>query len=68
MHALYNNYKILYCVIVYVGHFWPPNFGLIYVQLLLYMPKSLIFTPKYFLCLPLLVFSVCGFGEYAHDL
>ena len=29
---------------IYVGHFWPPNFCPIYVQPLIHNPKSLIFT------------------------
>ena len=49
-----------YCVILYVGHFWLPYFGLVYVQYLLYMPISVIFTPIYFLCLAPQVVFVCG--------
>ena len=44
-----------YCVIVYVGHFCPPNFGPISVQSLLYTPISLIFTTKTLLRMPLRV-------------
>ena len=40
-------------LIVYVGHFWPPNFSLIYVWSLLYTMNSLIFTPIFSLYLPL---------------
>ena len=54
-----------YFVIVYVGHFWPPNVGPLSVQSLIYMPISLIFTPIYFFRMPLLVFSVRGLGEHA---
>ena len=36
------NSKRRYCVIVYVGHFGPPNFGPISVRSLLYMMKYLI--------------------------
>ena len=34
-----------YCVIIYGGHFWPPDFCLISVRSLLYTPKSMVFTP-----------------------
>ena len=54
-----------YCVIVYVGHFWPPSFGLISVQSLIYTPKCLIFTLIYFLRLPPLFVSICVYGELA---
>ena len=59
-----RRYKSCYCVIVYVGYFWPPDFGLISVQPLPYTPKSLLFIPIYFLRLPLSVVSVRGHGEH----
>ena len=40
---------------VYVCHFWPPNFGSISVRYLIYMPKSLFLTPISFLS------SIVGF-------
>ena len=58
--------KKRYCVIAYVGHFWPPIVGLISVRFLLYTPKSLMFTPISFLCLPPSVFSVCILEEHTH--
>ena len=42
-------YKSSYCVIVYVGHFWPPNLCPISVRYWIYTPISLILNPKYFL-------------------
>ena len=56
--------KRQYCVIVYVGHFWPPKFGPISVRYLLYMPTSLILNTIYFLCVPLLVLSLHGLVEH----
>ena len=37
--------KRRYCVIVYVSHFWPPDFSLISVRYLLYRPTYLISKP-----------------------
>ena len=56
--------KRRYCVIVYVGNFWPSNFGPISVWSLIYLLISLICTPKYFLCLPQFVFSIRGLLEH----
>ena len=56
-----------YCVIVYVSHFWLPDFGPISVRSLLYTPKYLLFTLAYFLRLLLLVFYVRELGEHARD-
>ena len=42
-------YKSSYCVIVYVGHFWPPNLCPISVRYWIYTPISMILNPKYFL-------------------
>ena len=36
--------KRCYCVIIYVGHFWPPSFCPIYVLSLIYAPESLLCT------------------------
>ena len=57
--------KRRYCVIVNVGHFCPPYFGPIYTWYLLYIPKSLIFTPIFSLCLPPLDVSINGHNEHA---
>ena len=43
-NALYFNKKF-YFVIIYVGHFWPSNFGPIYFRSLIYTLISLLFTP-----------------------
>ena len=51
-------------VIVYVVHFWPPNFVPIYVRSLIYAPKSLLCTWISFLRIPPLVVSVRGHGEH----
>ena len=53
----FMNNKRRYFVIAYFCRFGPPNFGPISVRSLLYTLISLIFTPKYFLCLlPLFLF------------
>ena len=53
-HNMYQVYiKSCYCVIVYVSHFWPPNFSPIYVRSLLYMSNSLLFMSIFSLFLPL---------------
>ena len=60
----YLVHKMHNYITVYFGHGWPPNFGPTSVWSLLYTPKSLLFTPIYFLCLPPLVVSVCGHREH----
>ena len=42
-----------YCVIIYVSHFWTPDFCLISFQSLIYTPNYLLFLPLSFFCLPL---------------
>ena len=51
-------YERRYCVIFYVSHFWPLHLRKIYFQYLIYMPLSLLFTPKYFLHQPPQVLSI----------
>ena len=40
-----------YCVIIYVGHFWPPNLFTSSVQSLLYKPKYLLLCQYIYFCL-----------------
>ena len=54
-----NYYKRRHCIILYVGHFWPPHFGPISVESLIYTPISLFFTPRSFFCLLPFVLYVC---------
>ena len=61
----YLNYKGSYCVIVYISHFCPTNFGPNSVRCLLYTPKTLILTQITFLRLPQLVLSFVII-EYSH--
>ena len=57
--------KRRYCVILYVGQFWPPNFGLISVQSLIYMPISMLAMSESFFCIPPYFVSACGHGVSA---